>query len=183
MISRIIACTTPYLANAVFSAGLIFLVSVLTLVAALAGEYLFGLQPCALCIYQRWPYVLTALISATALFVLYRAEFAKIAAIMVALCGIVFLVGAGIAAYHVGVQERWWASGVDGCAVSFNGRSIDDLMALIDSAPAARCDEVSWRDPVLGLSMAAHNVIMSLAMAAFSLLSALLIARKANGVL
>ena len=90
------------------------------------------------------------------------------------------MTGAAIASYHTGVEQHWWASALEGCKVSFDTGE-KSLMERIMSTPAARCDEIPWADPVLNLSMAAWNVIVSLILAALSAASAILIARKANG--
>ena len=43
----------------------ILLASSAVLITALAAQHLFGLEPCALCIYQRVPYVITAMVAIT----------------------------------------------------------------------------------------------------------------------
>ena len=78
------------------------------------------------------------------------------------LSGIVFLVGAGIAFYHVGVEQHWWASAA---SCGNNGgdvpKTIDELRQLLMQAkPAKACDEVDWT--LFGLSMATYNVPFSL---------------------
>src|SRR3546814_19936913 len=79
----------------------ILLVSVAMLAAAFGFQHLGGLHPCELCIWQRWPYVATA---AVALVALTLPRSGRLAAI--GLAGLVFLGGAGIAAFHVGVRSE-----------------------------------------------------------------------------
>lgn len=171
------------LSNAVFVCGGIFLVSVTALAAALTAQFAFGLDPCPLCLYQRVPYVLAALFAVGGLAAAHAPERLKISAFLVFLCGLCFLAGGVIAFYHAGVEQHWWTSFLEGCAVNF---ALDDpkgLMALIEAKPAVRCDEIPWADPVLGLSMAAYNAMASAGLAAGSVAASILIARKANGFL
>jgi len=175
-------CLKNIMSDVVLVCGAIFAFSVLSLAAALTAQYMFGLAPCILCIYQRVPFVLTALLALAGLVLAYRAERVKVAAFLVLLCGVIFWVGAGIAFYHVGVEQHWWVSHLEGCAVDFAAANPQDLMALLDSRPAVRCDEIPWADPLFGISMAGYNAILSLIVGALCGISALLVTRKANGL-
>src|SRR5690606_22429449 len=97
---------------------------------------------------------------------------------IIGLCGLTFLINSAIAFYHSGVEQKWWRSAVEGCAVPRLGDNPQSLLENILSAPTARCDEIPWADPILGLSMANYNVVLCLGMAALCLISALLIRHK-----
>ncbi len=130
------------------------------LLGALAFEYIGGMAPCPLCIWQRWPHVV-ALLGAGAL-VLASPIFALVGALGAATSG-------GIAVYHTGVERRWW-SGPESCgAPDVSGLSADQLLAQIMEAPVVRCDEVPWE--LLGLSMASWNAVASFGIAALWLAS------------
>lgn len=171
------------LANPVVACGTIFLFSTLSLMSALIAQYAYGLQPCILCIYQRWPFGITAVLAIIGLILLHEEKRVKTVALLVCLSGFVYLAGGIIAFYHNGVEQHWWSSFLEGCAVNFDAGSSEDLMALIENSQAARCDEIPWADPVFGLSMAAWNMIISPIAAAGCLLSSLMIIRKKNGIL
>lgn len=171
------------MANPVAVCGAIFLISALSLMAALTAQYVYGLQPCVLCVYQRWPYGIVMVLSMFGLATLYKEEWARFASLLVFICSLVFFVGGAIAFYHVGVEQHWWASAVEGCAVDFEARDVDELMALMDNKPSVRCDEVAWADPFFGISMAGYNMLLSFMLAIGSALSAILMQRKVNGVL
>lgn len=132
---------------------------------ALVGQHVFGLEPCVLCLWQRVPYAAVAVLGALALFV----PGDRTPCLMVGAAAGVFLVGAAIAFYHVGVEEHWWESAVPGCdpeTVSFlNDRMTpEELQAALAAKPPKPCDEVDWR--LFGLSLAGLNTIGSLALAA-----------------
>ncbi len=142
--------------------------SAAVLAAALLAQYVGGLEPCALCVYQRAPYA-AAIVLAAAGFAMAGRR--RAVGGLHGLAAAVFLAGAGIAAYHVGVEWRWWA-GTEACgaAPGAGARSVDELRAQIMAAPAARCDEVAWS--LFGVSMAGYNFLVSLALAGFSAVAA-----------
>lgn len=123
---------------------------------ALAFEHLGGYQPCALCLMQRTPYYLAipvALLLLAAIRwrpqrVLLTALFAAAAALM--------LYDAGLAAYHAGVEWRWW-EGPAACAPSGAVASAADMLAALgEGQRAPSCTDATWR--FLGLSFAGWNV-------------------------
>lgn len=128
---------------------------------AYTAELGFGIEPCPLCLYQRIPYAVAGMLALGAL--LAPRGWAR--AVAVALAGAVFAVGAGIAFHHVGVEQHWWTSvaacGVGGAAPE--PKTVDELRALLQAAPAKACDELDWT--LFGVSMATYNVAASLALA------------------
>jgi disulfide bond formation protein DsbB len=144
------------------------------LAAALIAQFVFGLQPCILCLYQRGPYVVAALLAA---FTLPPSTPPRRRQLLLALCVLAFLVNVGIAAFHVGVEQHWWA-GTDACTDSdaLPG-SPAEMLARLQGPPPVRCDQVAWS--LFGISMAGYNVVLSLALAGFSLWAARLPRRRA----
>lgn len=156
--------------------GGLLLLAVTALGGALISQYVFGMIPCPLCIYQRWPYAIIIALSLPALFMgLKKKE--KAASALVFLCGLALLAGGVIAAYHTGVEQHWWKSFLEGCTINFD--SAKDLLKQIESTRAARCDEIPWS--MFGISMAGYNALISLIAAPLTLIASLLIVRRANG--
>jgi disulfide bond formation protein DsbB len=144
------------------------LLSAVILGAALLSQFAGGLQPCVLCVYQRWPYVATILLGLAGFALARRHPGAARAAL--GLAGLVFFVGGGIAGFHVGVEQGWW-QGTSGCGAPTGGAmTLEDLRAQVLAAPVVRCDEVPWS--LLGISMAGYNFIISLALAGAALWAA-----------
>ncbi|MCC6598479.1 MAG: disulfide bond formation protein B [Alphaproteobacteria bacterium] len=137
-------------------------ISILALAAAFASEAFLGLEPCKLCIYQRWPYVLAAGIAFAGL--IARGKYPQLPAHALLLSAPVYLLNAGIAFYHSGVERHWWKSAIDGCVIPGFGKTEQSFLENILSAPAGRCDEIPWADPLLGLSMANYNIALCLAL-------------------
>ncbi len=135
---------------------------------ALISQYVFGLKPCQLCIYQRIPYVITIAFGLIAYGTSRHAL--RASALFMGLSAITFAVGAGIAGFHVGVEQEWWA-GLDSCGASAGSEnmSIEELRQMVLSAPVTKCSEIAWS--LFGISMAGYNVLASFALMVFSLIS------------
>lgn len=146
-------------------------ISAIALAIALVSQYHYGLQPCVLCIYQRWPYGLAIVFGILGI-ALGRANL-KTGRALSWLLVLTFLAETVIAFYHTGVERHWWASFLEGCAVPPMEGNITDVLAQIAKTPAVRCDEIPWTDPVIGLSMANYNVALAAALTVAALYSAL----------
>ncbi|MBR3369116.1 MAG: disulfide bond formation protein B [Rhodobacteraceae bacterium] len=131
------------------------------LLGALAFQYIGGMAPCALCIWQRWPHVVALL--GTGALVWPNPVLALVGAGGAAASGAIGL-------YHTGVERSWW-EGPSSCTAGGNlsGMSAQDLLAQIMAAPVVRCDEVPWE--MLGLSMASWNAVISFGIAGLWLAS------------
>ncbi len=135
--------------------------SALLLLGAYGFEYIGGLKPCVLCLYQRVPHALAIVAALAVLLVLPRYDLAR------ALLGGAALVlagGAALAFFHVGVEQGWWP-GLSFCGGTGAGvpGSIEELEALSKGAKLVRCDRAAWS--LLGISMAGYNALFSLALA------------------
>jgi disulfide bond formation protein DsbB len=129
------------------------------LAGALGSQFIGGLTPCPLCIWQRWPHAAAIAIAVVGLTLLSR--FFRPLAILGMLT---MLAGASLGLYHTGIERGWWP-GPDTCTSSdIRNLSTDELMAHILNAPLVRCDEVTW--DLFGLSMASWNGLISLGLAA-----------------
>lgn len=152
-------------------------ISAAAIVAALIGQYGFNLHPCHLCILQRIPYFVVIGMSLIGV-VLTRQYGVKIGAIVIALCAVAFFINSGIAVYHVGVEQKWWASAA--CSVpDMASLSFEELQERIYNAPSVSCDAIAWK--LFGISMAGYNVILCAMLGIYGLLASIFVTRKANG--
>jgi disulfide bond formation protein DsbB len=136
--------------------------SLAALCVAWLAQYGFGLAPCHLCLLQRDAYWAAIALSVIAIALGARSKYRRP---LVGLIGLAFLVGAGIALYHVGVEQKWW-EGAESCVGAMTGLTGADLENAIMNAPITRCDEAAFE--FLGLSMAGYNGLLYLALAAFT---------------
>ncbi|MEQ9257983.1 MAG: disulfide bond formation protein B [Roseovarius sp.] len=132
------------------------------LLAAWGFQYLGGLAPCKLCIWQRWPHGAAVAIGVVALVVP--------GTLLPLLGALAALTTAGLGLYPTRVERGFW-EGPSTCSSAAPGSlSADDLFDQIMSAPLVRCDEVAWQ--MLGLSMASWNALAALALAALWVMAA-----------
>lgn len=138
--------------------GLTLFLATGVILAALGFEHLGGYAPCPLCLLQRYAYYgsIPLLFVAMALI----SEKPRLAGILFFVVALAFLANAGLAAYHAGVEWKFWP-GPDTCATAQAlPSSPADLLSGLDAQRVVRCDEAAW--VFAGLSMAGWNVIASL---------------------
>ena len=135
------------------------------LAAALGLQYLGGVEPCVLCHYQRYPYLLVIGASLAAL----ALRGAVLRPWLMVLCGAAFAAGVGVAVYHVGVEQGWFAA-TAACSEGGGAATVDELRAKLLGTPVARCDEIAWS--LFGVSLAGYNVVASMVLASVSLAAA-----------
>jgi len=147
----------PRAAQILLAANLSAILFVLTM------QYGFGLHPCVLCLWQRVPYISTAVLALVIwLWHPYRLQ----GVLLLSLCAALYLIGMGLAIFHSGVELHWWL-GTSGCAIEpLSGTSTDDLRQSLLRTVAPRCDQIAWT--LFGLSMANWNIAFSLALAFFA---------------
>ena len=136
-------------------ASLAGLGSALLLGGALFFQYVVGLAPCELCIWQRWPHLVAFLIG-VAVWFLPNAFLILMGAAAAATAG-------GLGVYHTGVERGWW-QGPTTCSGSGDITQLtpQQLLDQIMAAPVVRGTDVAW--DMFGLSMASWNAILSFAL-------------------
>lgn len=122
------------------------------LAGAFAFQYIGGMAPCQLCLWQRWPHGVAVLIGLAVLLTGWR--------VLALLGAAAAAVTAGIGIFHVGVEQKWWEGLATCSGNSIAGISATDLLNPdINVAPVVRCDAIAWQ--MMGISMAGWNVILS----------------------
>lgn len=124
---------------------------------ALTSQYGFGLFPCEMCHWQRWPHY-AALLPALAAFVVPGAGARRT---LVAIAALLIAVSGAIGVFHAGVEYGWW-EGLTRCSAPTATHTLDDIMA----SPLIRCDVAQWT--LFGVSLAGYNALFSLGGAALT---------------
>jgi disulfide bond formation protein DsbB len=128
----------------------------------------FGIQPCELCLTQRYAFYLA--VPVAILTALLAGSSHGLARALLVLLALVFAANAALAFYHSGVEYGWWP-GPTACTGAVNGSlDVSDLLKAVNSAKVVRCDEVQLR--VAGLSLAGWNVLASAALAVYAAVAA-----------
>ena len=154
-----------------FAPELVAAVAILLIAAAtIAGAWYFqlvlGIQPCPLCLEQRYAYYLA--IPLAALMALAASQNAPRWLLTggLVILALAALANAALGAYHAGVEWKFWPGPADCTGPVGNLGSAGSLLDRLDKVKVVMCDEVQWR--FLGLSLAGYNVLISLLMAAIA---------------
>jgi disulfide bond formation protein DsbB len=139
--------------------------SMAALGTALVAQYGFGLEPCVLCQYQRIPYWVAAGAALVALWV-PTSDRGGIALVV----AFIFACGAALAAYHFGVEQKWWHAATACAAQGGLPMSFDAFREGPLTPIAKPCDAVDWT--IFGISITAYNAVLSALLAVAALLAA-----------
>ncbi len=125
----------------------------LLLGGAYVSQYGFGLFPCEMCWWQRWPHI-------AAIALAFASTLVPPKRMWIALAAGGLLTSGLIGAFHAGVEYGWW-QGITGCTST-------DFMSF----DVIRCDVAPWT--LFGISLAGFNALFSIggAVAIWTLLAA-----------
>lgn len=137
---------------------------------ALFSQYVFGLYPCEMCMWQRWPHLAAIILALLALFM--RGKSAETG--LTVLAALAILASGLIGGFHAGVEYDWW-EGITSCATT--ALEGGDMLESIMNAPLVRCDVAPWS--LFGISLAGFNFLLSCAGAIF-ILGLIKASRKEN---
>jgi disulfide bond formation protein DsbB len=114
---------------------------------AYVAQYGFGLYPCEMCWWQRYPHF-------AALGLGLLAFVAAPARLWVTLAGLAIIASGLIGGFHAGVEYHWW-EGITAC--SKPAVAVDMLDFSTDKL--VRCDAAPWT--LFGISLAGFNFLIS----------------------
>lgn len=137
---------TPQIAAA---RGLALAIPTLLIGGAYISEYGFGLYPCEMCWWQRYPHFAAILLALVAGVSDVTLPWIRLAAAAIFISGLIGL-------WHAGIEYGWW-EGVTACTSM--ARTGGDPLDAIMNAPLVRCDEVQWS--LFGVSLAGWNFLFS----------------------
>ena len=133
---------------------LIFLISVIALVSAFFIEYVLGHQPCNLCILERIPYLLAIII------ILLNFKFSHYEKFFILLLSIIFLAGAIISLYHLGIEQGFIKESlVCDLKSGSNLLSKEEILKQLQEKSVS-CKDVTFK--IFGLSLTIYNILISL---------------------
>ncbi|RXF73753.1 disulfide bond formation protein B [Hansschlegelia zhihuaiae] len=145
--------------EALFRAGfLIFAVAALAVGGALVFEHGFGYLPCMLCLWQRWPYYLGAPLALVAALLAWSGHDGA-ARLLLVIVGLMFLGGAGLGAYHAGVEWGFWPGPTSCAGANAAPTSAGGLLDQMRTTRIVPCDAAAWR--LFGISLAGYNALIA----------------------
>ena len=140
------------------AAGTIAAIAAATLGGAWFFQYVLGIQPCPMCLEQRYAYYLMIVLGAVLAFAAPRLPRAFVIATLVVLA-LAALGNAIFGAFHAGVEWGFWQGPATCSGPVQDLGSAGNLLQRLDTVKVVRCDEVQWR--FLGLSLAGYNFLIS----------------------
>lgn len=114
---------------------------------AYISQYGFGLFPCEMCWWQRWPHFAALGLAGLGFVAPPQRGWTALAALAIIASGL-------IGGFHAGVEYDWW-EGITGCASATEASDLFNASAI----QTARCDEAPW--DLLGISLAGFNFLFS----------------------
>ena len=128
----------------------------LVLVSAFVIEHVIGHKPCKLCLYERIPYFLAALLIAKIFFI---RNYEKLTLLILSL---VFMVSLVLAFYHFGIEQGFFKESF-ACTVGNFSETLskDELLEQLKKNTIS-CKDVNFR--VFGFSLASINTIFSISL-------------------
>ena len=135
---------------------LIFILSllILSIISAFIIEYGFGHKACKLCLYQRYPYIISILLIASILII------KKNIRIHLLLLSVISFVGTFLAFYHFGIEQGFFTeSSVCSAQNLQESLSKEDILKQLKENTVS-CKDVTFK--IAGLSLASINTIFSL---------------------
>jgi disulfide bond formation protein DsbB len=132
----------------------IFLVSTIALVSAFFIEYILGHQPCNLCVLERIPYFLAIIV------ILLNYKFIRFERFFILLLSIIFLVGAILSLYHLGIEQGYIQESLV-CDLK-NGSNLlskEEILKQLQEKSVS-CKDVTFK--IFGLSLTSYNILISL---------------------
>ena len=167
MSDAVVSSARPARSRAFWTALAICAIASATIAGAWFFQLVLGIQPCPMCLEQRYAYYI-AIPLAAVLAVMAARQAPKpllVAGFAVLFCLTVFNSAFGV--YHAGVEWGFWPGPTE-CTGS---GSVDfgtpgSLLENLKTAKVIRCDQVQWS--FLGLSLAGYNALISALMAALA---------------
>jgi disulfide bond formation protein DsbB len=152
------------------AAAIVSLVGLATIAGFFFFQYVLHLPPCPLCLEQRNAYYVSVPLAALLWLGAEHGAARKVMLLGFLVIAAVMLWNTGLAAYHAGVEWKFWPGPQD-CSGPINDfGSAENLLKSLNHISLVRCDEAAWR--FLGLSLAGWDVLVSLALAIVALIGA-----------
>ena len=151
--------TRPILSAAIAIA----VVGTATILGAWFFQYGLGLEPCPLCLEQRYAYYFAVPLAVMAALGDQAGASRKVLIGAMVAIAVGMLWNTALGVYHSGVEWKWWSGPLECSGALGDLGSAGSLAEKLKSIRVVRCDEAAWR--FLGLSLAGYNAVISAVLA------------------
>jgi disulfide bond formation protein DsbB len=145
------------------SATLILLASIAVIGIALLSQYVGGLQPCELCLYERWPYYAVILMLGLTL----PSRSARLHRVALGFAAAIFAAGAALGFYHAGVERHWFQGPTACTGGGAPAASVEALQRALEGRQPVQCDVPQWS--FHGITLAGLDFVASAALSLVAL--------------
>jgi disulfide bond formation protein DsbB len=147
------------------AAVIVFVVGLATIGGFFFFEYGLGYPPCPLCLEQRHAFYVAVPLAALLWLGMGHGAARKVLLLGFLVIAGVMLWNTGLAAYHAGIEWKFWAGPQD-CSGPISDFG-NNLLKSLQRISIVRCDQAAWR--FLSLSLAGWDVLVSLGLALVAL--------------
>ena len=152
---------------ALAAAAIVAAIGLLTICGFFFFQYVMKLPPCPICLEERNAYYVSVPLAALLMLGASYGASRKVLLLGFLVIAAVMLWNTGLAAYHAGIEWKFWPGPQDCSGPIDKFGSAADLMKQLQSISLVRCDQAAWR--FLGLSLAGWDVLVSLGLACAAL--------------
>ena len=138
-----------------FFINTVLFLSTFSLLFVFILQYEYGILPCKICIWQRWPHIFNILI---ALIIISSSSIPNYIMVL----GLINMFLAFILAlYHYGLEQNLWDN-VFSCSgeIKFNDLSTEEILKNLNNTPIKTCEIEAWN--FLNLSLTGWNMILTI---------------------
>jgi len=124
-----------------------------SLISAYIIEYALGHEPCRLCVYQRFPYIVSILLVLSVLLIKKNVKTHLL------LLSLVSLLGTMLAFYHFGIEQGFFSE-----SIVCESQNLQEGLTKQDILKQLKQNTISCKDvnfTLFGLSLASINIIVS----------------------
>ena len=138
-----------------FFINTVLFLSIFSLLFVFILQYEYGILPCKICIWQRWPHIFNIFI---ALIIISSSSIPNYIMVL----GLINMFLAFILAlYHSGLEQNLWDN-VFSCSgeIKFNDLSTEEILKNLNNTPIKTCEIEAWN--FLNLSLTGWNMILTI---------------------
>ena len=138
-----------------FFINTVLFLSIFSLLFVFILQYEYGILPCKICIWQRWPHIFNVFI---ALIIISSSSIPNYIMVL----GLINMFLAFILAlYHYGLEQNLWDN-VFLCSgeIKFNDLSTEEILKNLNNTPIKTCEIEAWN--FLNLSLTGWNMILTI---------------------
>ena len=138
-----------------FFINTVLFLSIFSLLFVFILQYEYGILPCKICIWQRWPHIFNIFI---ALIIISSSSIPNYIMVL----GLINMFLAFILAlYHYGLEQNLWDN-MFSCSgeIKFNDLSTEEILKNLNNTPIKTCEIEAWN--FLNLSLTGWNMILTI---------------------